>query len=244
MTKPSFAIPGENSLTDTPALSRKSILQTLHSSEENCRRIPTASPIQKYASELSKEANAVLAMNGDFYKFRAEGMTVYQRQFYRFNPYETRALPRQFQRRSSLYLCGRFGLKETAEQYIKDNDVLFTLAFGPVIVANGEPHESSPGYLLGQVNEIYSRSVLARGEPCHYLLMTINHGNNAPTATVAQTREIMLKKGVTDAYVLDGGQTAEIILNHRVLNHIDFNAERAVSDILYFATALPEEENQ
>ena len=111
-------------------------------------------------------------------------------------------------------------------------------------MADGKPHESSRGYLLGQVTETYSRSVLARGEPCHYLLMTINHGYNAPTATIDQTRDIMVKKGVTDAYVLDGGQTAEIIMKHRVLNHIDFDAERAVSDILYFVTALPEEENQ
>ena len=202
------------------------------------------SPIQKYASELSKEANAVIAMNGDFYKFRAEGMTVYQRTLYRFNPLKLELCHVNSNGDLLFTYAGDLENKEAAEQYIKDNDVLFTLAFGPVIVANGEPHESSPGYLLGQVNEIYSRSVLARGEPCHYLLMTINHGNNAPTATVAQTREIMLKKGVTDAYVLDGGQTAEIILNHRVLNHIDFNAERAVSDILYFATALPEEESQ
>ena len=202
------------------------------------------SPIQKYASELSKESNAVLAMNGDFYKFRAEGMTVYQRQLYRFNPYKLELCHVNSKGDLLFTYAGELDSKETAEQYIQDNDVLFTLAFGPVLVANGQPHESSGSYLLGQVNEPYSRSVLARGEPNHYLLMTINHGYNAPTATIAQTREIMVQKGVTDAYVLDGGQTAEIIMQHKVLNHIDFDAERAVSDILYFATALPEEENQ
>lgn len=202
------------------------------------------SPIQKYASELSKESNAVLAMNGDFYKFRAEGMTVYQRQLYRFNPYKLELCHVNSKGDLLFTYAGELDSKETAEQYIQDNDVLFTLAFGPVLVANGQPHESSGSYLLGQVNETYSRSVLARGEPNHYLLMTINHGYNAPTATIAQTREIMVQKGVTDAYVLDGGQTAEIIMQHKVLNHIDFDAERAVSDILYFATALPEEENQ
>ena len=202
------------------------------------------SPIQKYASELSKETNAVVAMNGDFYKFRAEGMTVYQRQLYRFNPHKLELCHVNSDGDLLFTYAGELDSEETAKKYIADNDVLFTLAFGPVLVADGQPHESSRSYLLGQVTETYSRSVLARGEPNHYLLMTINHGYNAPTATIDQTRDIMVKLGVRDAYVLDGGQTAEIIMKHRVLNHIDFDAERAVSDILYFVTALPEEENQ
>jgi exopolysaccharide biosynthesis protein len=53
---------------------------------------------------------------------------------------------------------------------------------------------------------------------------------------------MMVGKGVENAYVLDGGQTAEIIIRDHVSNHIDFNTERTVSDILYFATALPEDE--
>ena len=32
-------------------------------------------------------------------------------------------------------------------------------------------------------------------------------------------------------------------MNGRILNHIDFGTERPVSDILYFATALPERGN-
>ena len=200
------------------------------------------SPIQKYASELSKETNAVIAMNGDFYKFRAEGVTVYQRNLYRFNPHALELCHINSNGDLLFTYAGELPDKESAEQYIKDNDVLFTLAFGPVLIANGEPHESANNYLLGQVTERYSRSVLARGEPCHYLLMTINHGSGLPTTTVTETREIMMQKGVRDAYVLDGGQTAEIIMQHKVLNYVDFGSERAVSDILYFVTALPEEE--
>ncbi len=202
------------------------------------------SPIQKYASELSKETNAVVAMNGDFYKFRAEGVTVYQRELYRFNPRHLELCHVNSNGDLLFTYADELPDEESARKYIEENDVLFTLAFGPVLIANGEPHESSSSYLLGQVTERYSRSVLARGEPCHYLLMTINHGSNVPTTTVTQTRDIMMSKGVTDAYVLDGGQTAEIIMQNKVLNYVDFGSERAVSDILYFVTALPEEESQ
>ena len=46
-------------------------------------------------------------------------------------------------------------------------------------------------------------------------------------------------KGVEKAYALDGGQTAELWMNGKILNNVDFKAERQVSDILYFASALP-----
>ena len=43
------------------------------------------------------------------------------------------------------------------------------------------------------------------------------------------------------AYCLDGGQTGEVVFKGEPYNYIDFNKERQVSDIIYFATALPEE---
>ena len=49
------------------------------------------------------------------------------------------------------------------------------------------------------------------------------------------------EKGVVNAYALDGGQTGEVLINNEPYNYIDYGAERLVSDILYFATSLPEE---
>ena len=200
------------------------------------------SPIQKYGSELARESNAVVAMNGDFYKFRAEGMTVYNRTLYRFNPVKLELCHVNSKGELNFTYAGELADKEAAEKYIKDNDILFTLAFGPVLVADGQPHISSDSYLIGEVTQRYSRSILATRGACHYLLTTCNHGYGTPTATIAEARDMMIGKGVENAYVLDGGQTAEIIIRDHVSNHIDFNTERTVSDILYFATALPEDE--
>ena len=52
--------------------------------------------------------------------------------------------------------------------------------------------------------------------------------------------EHMAEKGVRTAFCLDGGQTGEVVFRGVPYNYIDFDAERLVSDILYFATALPE----
>lgn len=201
------------------------------------------SPVQKYGSELARESNAVVAMNGDFYKFRAEGMTVYNRTLYRFNPVKLELCHVNSDGELLFTYAGELADKDAAEKYIKDNDVLFTLAFGPVLIADGEPHISSNSYLIGEVNTRYSRSILSTRGNCHYLLTTCNNGYGTPTCTIAEARDMMMSKKVENAYVLDGGQTAEIIIRDHVSNHIDFDTERTVSDILYFATALPEDEN-
>ena len=202
------------------------------------------SSIQKFASELSRESNAVVAMNGDFYRFRGEGLTVYQRTLYRFNPYKLEVCHVDASGNLNFTYAGELKNAEETEQYVKNNDILFSLCFGPVLVDNYEPHISSDTYLLGQVTTRYSRSAISQRGACHYLLMTLNHGYGCPTATISELRSIMMEKGVENSYTLDGGQTGEIIMQHKVLNQIDFDTERTVSDILYFATAIPEDENE
>jgi hypothetical protein len=202
------------------------------------------SSVQKFATELSRETNAVVAMNGDFYRFRNEGMTVYQRKLYRFNPFKLDICHVDGSGNLKFSYGGDLKKAEDAEQYIKDNDILFSMCFGPVLVENYEPQVCPPNYLLGQVTSRYSRSCLSQRGDCHYLLMTLNHGYGCPTATIYELQDVIVSKNVENAYTLDGGQTGEIIMQHKVLNQIDFNTERTVSDILYFVTAIPEDENE
>ena len=73
--------------------------------------------------------------------------------------------------------------------------------------------------------------------------MSLNHSNEkAARWTVNQFAQHIAEKGVVNAYGLDGGQTSEIVFQGQPYNYIDFNAERLVSDIIYFATAIPSEE--
>ena len=48
--------------------------------------------------------------------------------------------------------------------------------------------------------------------------------------------------GCEKAYTLDGGQTAVIAMNDKLINQVSYGAQREISDIIYFATALPWEE--
>ena len=48
--------------------------------------------------------------------------------------------------------------------------------------------------------------------------------------------------GAEQAYALDGGQTAVIVTGDKLINRPSYGYQRAISDIIYFATALPDGE--
>lgn len=203
-----------------------------------------ASPVQYLPTELAQTVNAVTAMSADFYKFRPYGIVVYQRQLFRA---EGQVLDACFVDGNGDLNFVRRGTLKTEEEmqaYIEENDILFSLAFGPIMIENGENVVPS-SYPIGEINDEYARAAICQLGPCHYLLVTTNHelayGNWLLTAnSVANTLAAM---GVPKAYTLDGGQTATMIVNGEFVNSVEFGYQRAVSDILYFATAVPEAES-
>ena len=201
-----------------------------------------SSPVQYPPSEMAASVNAVAAMNGDFYKFRNMGHVVYKRELYRT---EGKDVDTCFvDTKGNLNFVKRGELTEEADvrKYIEDNDILFSLAFGPVLIENGE-NVVPKNYLIGEINEVYARSAICQLGDCHYLMVAANGENgykNVPT--VKTLAEDLLAKGVTyKAYTLDGGQTATIIQNDKVINRVVYGSQRSVSDIIYFATAIPEQ---
>ena len=201
-----------------------------------------SSSVQLYASDMAKQANAVVAINGDFYAFRDLGITVYQRTLYRNSP--TKVDSCFFTSTGDMLFtrAGELTGEGETQKFIEDNDVVFAIAFGPVLVDNGEL-QYCERYPIGEIDTEYSRSCIGMSDELHYFLMTINHTTDArPRATVNELARFVYSKGVQKAYNLDGGQTSEIIMNGEPINHIDFGFERTVSDIIYFATAIPNEE--
>ena len=77
----------------------------------------------------------------------------------------------------------------------------------------------------------------------HYLLMSINEeGAYQRRVPMNVAAEYIYSKGVVNAYALDGGQTATIVMQGKTVNRPDWGNERLMTDIIYFATALPGEE--
>ncbi len=201
------------------------------------------SDVQLYPTDMAASANAVIAISGDFYTFRQLGITVYQRQLYRFAP---KSVDTCFFTSTGDMLFSRAGeisSQDEAQQFITDNDVTFAVAFGPVMVEDGQAVECS-SYPIGEVNRTYSRTVIGMRDTRHYILMTVNYeDNHSVAATLNDATSFILTKGVVKAYALDGGQTSTMVMNGHTVNRPDWGNQRTQSDIIYFATALPEEVN-
>ena len=197
--------------------------------------------IDEYPTKMAQKVNAVLAVNGDFYGFRDLGITVYQRQLYRHAPASVDTA--YFTAEGNMIFSKRGELMDraAAEQFIADNDVLFAVAFGPIMVENGEMVHTTE-YAIGEVNDRYSRAAIAQKDELHYLTMTVNfEGPCQKTCTLEQAVQYIYDKNVQQAYTLDGGQTASIVFNGQMVNRPDWGEERTMSDIIYFASAVPEE---
>ena len=106
------------------------------------------------------------------------------------------------------------------------------------MLENGEirvPKERSP---VGQIHSKYTRCAISQLGECHYLFVVAGRPKQNTLWTLAKTLQSM---GIDNAYALDGGQTATIVINKKVINPVDYASERLMSDRLYFATAIPEE---
>ncbi len=194
---------------------------------------------QLFCSAMAADANAVVASNADFYNFRTYGINVYQGDLYRFvgNVVDTCFIAGN----GDLLMSpvGEFSSAAEVEAFIAEHDVQFSLAFGPIEILDGEV-QPLDYYPIGEIEDKYSRSSLGQLGELHYLLMCAGgEGNYTDYCTIKEAASAMAAKGCESAYALDGGQTAELIFGGKIRNRIVYDSERAVSDIIYFATALP-----
>ena len=190
-------------------------------------------------TQMAKTVNAVVGISGDFCKYRKLGIVVYKGRLCRC---ETRKLDICFvdaDGNLKFVRRGTFPGEEEVKRYIEENDIRFSLAFGPIMIENGKNVVPTKKYPVGQILEDYTRCSISQLGEGHYLIAVASRGRNElPLKKLANE---LLAMGVDNAYALDGGQTASIVINGRLSNPVDFGEERLMSDIIYFATAIPNE---
>lgn len=190
-------------------------------------------------TEMAESVNAVTASSGDYYSFRPFGIVVYDGVAERLGPVQ---LDTCFvDENGDLHFTYRKELNDldAVQRYVDGNRIRFSLAFGPVLIEDGEV--KVPDYYgIGEITERYSRAAICQLGQLHYVMVTSNmevpYVHNPTMMTFAKN---LLAMGIENAYALDGGQTAVIVTGDEIMNAVDFGYQRPISDMIYFATALP-----
>ena len=198
------------------------------------------SDMQYLTTEMAAEVNAVVASAGDFYRFRDFGAVVYQGQAKRVEG--TYAETCYIDANGDMHFTYGGDVLKVADvqAFVDEHDIQFSLAFGPILVDNYEVI-SHTWYGVGEINEEYARAALLQMDTLHYIVVTANtDGVTTFIPTVAKFQEVVAATGCRHAYSLDGGQTATIVMNDELVNRPVYGQQRKISDIIYFATAVPE----
>jgi exopolysaccharide biosynthesis protein len=198
---------------------------------------------QYTTTQMASSVNAVTASSGDFYKFRPSGIKVYDGQVMHFN----NSIDTLFINEEGDFLFAyrkELADKAAAQKFVDDNKVRFSLSFGPVLVQDGQRRNIPGNYGLGEVDDQYPRAGIAKmpGE-LHYLLVAANQDPDrgyTRVPTMPQFADQMAAFGAEQAYALDGGQTAVIVTGDKLINRPSYGYQRQISDIIYFATAIPD----
>ena len=193
-------------------------------------------------TEMAKSVNAVVASSGDYYSYRRIGIVVNEGSVYRD----------QGDLLDTCYVDSNGDLlfsyarelngKETIQSFVDEHDIRFSICFGPVMIIDNE-NVVPPTYNSGEINQNYPRAALCQMDELHYVLVCANmEAPNYQVPTVSQFADSLVKLSIPTAYALDGGQTASIVINNQLINTVSYGAQREISDIIYFATAVGEEQ--
>jgi len=208
-------------------------------------------------SRMAAKQNAVIAIGGDYYGSDKGGYIVRQGEIIekRAKPYPTRDL-----------LCvdenGDFHIilrqrnayekkKQVNESFtddlkklVSEHTLVNVFEWGPALVIDGVKQEIPESY-SGALTHRNPRCAIGQTGPLEYVLVvvdTVTHHDRSGKegATGEELAQFMADLGCTQAYNLDGGNSALMVFHNQNYSDKTVNEERSVSDIIYFATAVQE----
>ena len=191
---------------------------------------------------MAQTVNAVVGSSADYYRGREFGIIVYDGKVMRVNN-PGRADVCYIDKNADLLFSyhGQLMDAESAQKFVDENEISFSIAFGPILIDNGKRCDPA-SYPIGEINDKYARGALCQRDKLHYLVVAANseqrYYNNQ---TIHEFTDNLMLLGCQKAYTLDGGNTAAIAMDGKLINRTAFGYQRNLSDIIYFATAIPEQ---
>lgn len=189
-------------------------------------------------STMAKNVNAVVAIGGDYYMDRTKGYIVRQGNVYRTTLFKT--LDILLIDQNADFHIVRAGDKDALSALLESGvQPVNVFNFGPALVVDGEQQPISNKYDFNPTGR-EPRCAIGQTGPLEYLLVVVDGRNAADSAgcTVETLAAFMLAQGCTQAYALDGGNSALMVFGDENYSAKSKSAERDVSDIIYFATLV------
>ena len=103
-----------------------------------------------------------------------------------------------------------------------------TYNFGPILINNGVPQPA-----IAETNKFYPRSAVGMVKPNEYVIVVTNTGNYSGL-NHTDLVNIFQAYGCRYAYNLDGGGSATLYFNGKVMNKLIGGTQRPCADFLYF----------
>lgn len=187
-------------------------------------------------STIAENSNAVLAINGDYYGFRNDGVIIRNGTLYRDEP-----------TRDGLAIFQDGTMKSYDETEVSSSDLLAqgvtnTFSFGPILVKDGQitsdfDHvEIDKNFGNRSIQSANPRTGIGIIAPNHYVLVVVDgrSQNYSRGMTLNEFASLFQELGATDAYNLDGGGSSTMYFMGNVINNPQGKGqERGVSDIIY-----------
>ena len=183
-------------------------------------------------SSIAENANAVLAINGDYYGARQSGYVIRNGVIYR-------SKANRNAEDLVIYQDGSFGIineSEISAQALLDNGAWNVLSFGPALLIDGEIAVSS-GEEVGRAMASNPRTAIGIVDDLHYLFVVSDGRTNASEGlSLRELAQVLKELGAKTAYNLDGGGSSTMVFQGQVVNNPTSNGkritERSVSDIV------------
>ena len=178
-------------------------------------------------NSMAEDHSAVLALSGDCYGGRTQGIVIRNGALYRDTVSGDVCI---------LYANGVMESYYESEFNLEDaiaRSAYQGWSFGPKLIDNGEVPQSfnTTDVIIGH----NPRSAIGYYEPGHYCLVTVDGRQSGYSRgmTMSELSELFISLGCVDAYNLDGGQSAMMTFNGNIVNQ-PYHGGRAISDIIYF----------
>jgi len=193
---------------------------------------------------MARKVNAVVAINGDFYTQRKDGLIYRQGQAFRYvlNP-EKDILVIDDLGDLHVFLGNENQTTELLAFLQSGRTIVNAFTFGPAIVKDGVALPIPETYLTRFDSNVRApRTVIAQIGPLEYVFVEAEgRVSHSKGVTTDQMGEFMVTLGVQTAYCLDGGNSSIMLFNGKYYDANYAESEREQSDIIYVCSAVPNE---